>query len=88
MEKYGGTPLYDIDIENRYTIDDEEIHFVKKYVYVLIGNPENTYVTSTDHEYFLIHDDLFDRVLETDHNSYDVVQRKTQDVPFSTRHLI
>ena len=69
MAKYDGIYLYDIYIDSRYNIDDEDIRFVKKYGYYLIDNPDNPDVTSTDHEYFIIHDDLFDRVLETDHNS-------------------
>ena len=49
LEKYCGLSLYDIDIERIYTIDDEDIHFVKKYGYALIGNPDNSDGTSTDH---------------------------------------
>ena len=52
-----------------YSIYDEEIHFVKGYVYSLIGNQYNTDGTSTDNEYFFIHDELFDWILETDQNS-------------------
>ena len=37
--KYGGLSLYDIDIENRYSIDDKEIHFVKGYRYALTVYP-------------------------------------------------
>ena len=63
LGEYDGLYLYDIDIERIYIIDYEKIHFVNKYGYALIGNPENPCGTSTDHEYFLIHDDLFDRIL-------------------------
>ena len=38
----------------KYSIDDEEIKFVKGYGYALIGNPNNLYGSSTDHEYFYI----------------------------------
>ena len=44
--------LYDIDIEIIYTIDDEDLHLVKGYGYVLIGNPKHLDGLSTDHEYF------------------------------------
>ena len=50
----------------RYSVDDEYIHFVKGDVYDLIVNLDHPDVTSTDHEYFYIHDDLFNRNLETD----------------------
>ena len=68
LEKYCGLSLYDIYIENRCTIDDEDLHFVKKYGYDLIGNPDNPDGASTDHAYFILHDDLFDIILETDQN--------------------
>ena len=38
LEKYGGLYLYDIDIERRYTFDDEDIQFVRKYGNASIGN--------------------------------------------------
>ena len=71
MDKYGGLYLYDIDTEKRYSIDDEEFRFVKLDQYALIGNPDHPDGTSTDHAYYCIHDDLFDRILETEHN-YDI----------------
>ena len=67
--KYGGLSLYDIDFGKRYSIDDEWIQFVKGEGYALIGNPDHPDRTSTDHEYFCIHDDLFERILETDQDS-------------------
>ena len=63
MAKYGGLSLYDIYMEKRYSIDDNEINFVKGDGYALIGNPYHPDGSSTDHEYFCIHDDLFDRIL-------------------------
>ena len=69
LAKYGVLYLYDNDVQNRYSIDDKEIHFVKGDGYALIGNPYHPDGTSTDHEYFFIHDDLFDIILETDQNS-------------------
>ena len=69
LAKYGGLSLYDIDFGKRYYIDNEYIKFVKGYRYALIGNPYHLDGTSTDQEYFCIHDDLFDRILETDQNS-------------------
>ena len=69
LAKYGRLSLYDIDTEKRYSIDDKEIHFVKGEGYALIGNTDHPDGSSTDHEYFCIHDDLFDRILETDQDS-------------------
>ena len=71
LAKYGGLSIYDIDMENRYSIGDKDIHFVKGYVYALIVNPNHPYGTSTYHEYFCICDYLFDIILETDQN-YDL----------------
>ena len=66
LAKYGGLYLYDIDFDRICSIDDEDIHFVKGDGYALIGNPDQPYGTSTDHEYFFIHDDSFKRILKTD----------------------
>ena len=66
LAKYGGLSLYEIDTEKRYSIDDKDMTFVKGDGYALIGNPYHPDGTSADHEYVCIHDDLFDRILETD----------------------
>ena len=68
MSKYGVISLYDVGLKKRYNIDHEGILFVKRQGYDLIVNPDHTYGTSTDHEYFLIHDDLFGIILATDRN--------------------
>ena len=71
LAKYGGLSLYDIDRQNRYSIDDKETHFVKGDGYALIGNPDFPDGSSTDHEYFCINDDFFDRILATEQD-YDI----------------
>ena len=38
LSKYGGLSLYNIDFGYRYSVDDEDVHFVKGYGYTLIGN--------------------------------------------------
>ena len=68
LEKYGGLSLCDIYLGKRYYIDDEDIQFVRGDGYALIGNPDHPDGTWTDNEYFCIHDDLFDKILETDQN--------------------
>ena len=80
LGKYVGLYLYHIDIESRYTIDYEDIQFINKYEYSLIGNPENPNGTSSDHKYFLIRDYMFDRISETDQNSYIVLKVINRDV--------
>ena len=84
LAKYGGLSLYDIDTEKRYSIDDKEIHFVKGDGYALIGNPDHPDGTSTDHEYFCIHDDLFNRILETYQNSDIILKVIHKDPSFSS----
>ena len=51
LAKYGGTSLYDIYFGKRYSIDDEDINFVKGDGYALIGNLD-PYGNSTDHDFF------------------------------------
>ena len=80
LAKYGGLSLYDIDMEKRYSIDDKEIHFVKVDGYALLGNLDHPDGSSTDHEYFCIHNNLFDRILETEQDYYitlNVIHRET-----------
>ena len=84
LAKYGGISLYNIDFEKRYSIDDKGIHFVNGDRYSLIGNPYHTNVTSTDHEYFFIHDDLFDIILENDHNSDIILKVIHKEPSFSS----
>ena len=76
--------MYDIDFGERYYIDDEEIHHVKGYGYASIGNPYHPDVTSTDHEYFCIHGDLFDRISENDQNYHIILQTIHKEPSFSS----
>ena len=69
LANYGGLSLCDIDTDKRYYIDDKELHFVKGDGYALIGNPDFPDGSSTDHEYFCILEDLFDRILATAQDS-------------------
>ena len=84
MAKYGVLSLYYIDFDKRYSIDDDEIHFVKGYGYALIGYPDHPYGTSTDHEYFFILDDLLGRILETDQNLDIVLKVIHREVSISS----
>ena len=63
MAKYVELSLYYIYFEKRYSIDDEDIHFVKGYGSALIDNPDHPYETSTDDEYSCINYDFFYRIL-------------------------
>ena len=56
--KYGSLDLYDEDMKNTHNIDNEDIHYVKKEGMYLIGIPDEIDNTSTDHEYFSIHDEF------------------------------
>ena len=82
LAKYGVLYIYNIGMENRNSIDDKDIHFVKGDRYALIGNPYLPDGTSTDHEYFCIHDNLFDRILETDQNSDITLEVIHKEPPF------
>ena len=56
------------------------MHFVKGEVYALIGNPDFPDGSSTDHEYFCIHEDFFDRILATEQDSditLNLIHRET-----------
>ena len=68
LAKYGCLYIYDLDLNQRYTIDHEYICFVKKYGYNLIDNLDHPDGTSTHREYFFINGDLFDQILTTNQN--------------------
>ena len=68
MERYDGLYLCYIDLKKIYKIDHEDIRFVNKYGYALIGDPDKSDGTSMDQEYFYIRDDSFDIILEIDQN--------------------
>ena len=76
--------IYDIPFEKIQSVDDEAIHFVKRYVYTLIGKPDHIYGTLTDHEYSFIHDDLFDRILATDQNPDILLKLIHKDVTLTS----
>ena len=80
LAKYVGLSTCDIDTDKRYSIDEKEIHLVKGERYALIGHPDFLYGSSTDHEYFCFHEDLFDRILATDQDSdisLNLIHRET-----------
>ena len=82
--KYGGPFIYDFGFGKIYSIDDEDIQFVKRYGYALIGNPDHPDGTSNDHEYSTIHDDLLARILETDQNSDIILKVIHKEPSFSS----
>ena len=70
LETYGGLDLYDEDVKKKYTIDNKDIQFFKKKGLALVGIPDKSDVGSTDHEFFSIHEYLFDRILAMHQNGY------------------
>ena len=67
-------------MEKIYSIDGKGIYFVKVDGYALIGNLDIPDGTSTDREYSCIHDDLFDRILETEF-FYDITLKVIHKEP-------
>ena len=65
LGKYGSLALYDVDLEKRFIIDHEQLQFDKTDGWTWIGLPEEEDGAFSDHEYFCIHDDLFDRIKST-----------------------
>ena len=49
----------------RFIIDHKLLEFNKTDGWTLIGIPEKEYGTLSDHEYFCIHDDIFNRIQST-----------------------
>ena len=74
MKKYGSLDLYDEDLEKIFTIDHEKLQFDKTYGWTLIGITEKEDVTVSDHEYFFIHDNLFD-IIQSTHKDRNILWR-------------
>ena len=75
MAKYCGLVIYDQDLKKRYIIDHEAAQYLKKEGLSLILI---TYKPSTDHEYFVIHEILFGRILATHQNPVIVLKTISQ----------
>ena len=56
--------LYMMNIRKK-NVNHEQLHLDKTEGWNLILRPEKEYGTLSDHEYFCIHDDLFDRIKST-----------------------
>ena len=65
LAKYGSLTQHDEDTEERKIIDHEILEFNKTDGWHLIRIPDKEYGTLSDHEYFCIHADLFDRIQST-----------------------
>ena len=63
--KYGSLALYDEYPEKIFIIDHEQLEFDKNSWWTLTGISEKPDGNLPDHEYFCIHDDLFDRIKST-----------------------
>ena len=50
------------DLEKIFIIDHEQLQFHKNSGWTLIGIPKKPDGTFSDHVYFCIHDDIFDRI--------------------------
>ena len=62
LAKYGSLALYDEDMKKIFIIDHEQSQFDKMDGWNLIGIPEKEDGTLSDHEYFCIHDNIFDKI--------------------------
>ena len=66
IAKYGSLALYDEYLEKIFIIDHEQLKFDKTDGRTLIGTSDKKDGSLSDHEYFCIHDDMFDRIKSTD----------------------
>ena len=65
IEKYGSLDLYDEYLEKIFIIDHEQLESDKNSGWTLIGITEKPDGNLSNHEYFCIHDDIFDRFQST-----------------------
>ena len=62
LATYGSMSLYVEDLEKRFIIEHEQLKFDKNDGWTLIEISEKPDWTFSDHEYYCIHDDIFDRI--------------------------
>ena len=65
LGKYGNLSLYDEYLKEIVIVDHEEIQFDTNYGWNLIRIPEEPFGYLSGNEFFLIHDDLFNRIKST-----------------------
>ena len=72
IAKYGSLDLYEEDLEKIFIIDHEQLKFRRIYGWTLIGITDKPDVYLLDHEYFFIHDDLFD-IIQSTHQDKNIM---------------
>ena len=72
LAKYGSLDLYDEYLEKIFIIDHGQLKFDKNSGWNLIGIPKKTDGTLSDHEYFFIHYDIFDRI-QSNHKDRNIM---------------
>ena len=65
LAKYGSLAIYDYDPKKIFIIDDKQLEINKNPGCALIGIPDKLDGNFSDHEYFCIHDDIFDIIIST-----------------------
>ena len=65
LATYVSMALYDEDTKKRFITDHKQLQFDTNSGWTLIGIPEKSDGTLSDHEYFFIHGDLFDIIQST-----------------------
>ena len=80
IEKYGSLALYDEDLKKIIIIDHDILELNKTDGCTLIGIPEKENGTLSDHEYFLIHDDIFD-IIQSTHQDRNILWKFISNEP-------
>ena len=70
LTKYDSLDLYDEYVKKISIIDHEELHLDINYGWTLIGITDEPNCSMTNHEYFCIHDDLFDISIKSSGQEY------------------
>ena len=80
LSKYGSLDLYDEHREKRFIIDHETLEFDKNAGLTLIGIPIKPDRTLSFHEYFYIHNYLFDRI-QSAHQDRNIIWKFISNEP-------
>ena len=80
LAKYDSLDLYDENLKEIFIIDHEQSQFDKNDKWNLIGIPEKLDGTLSNHDYFCIHDYIFE-IIQSTHQDRNILWRFISNEP-------
>ena len=80
LAKYDSLDLYDENLKEIFIIDHEQSQFDKNDKWNLIGIPEKLDGTLSNHDYFCIHDYIFE-IIQSTHQDRNIMWKFLSNEP-------